>query len=90
MERNLSGVIISISMESAFHDRQEYFNLFVRAEDKMCDEGRLVRKLEEMRRVVESSGDNSDVFQNMRTVVEVSGENSDGDQKMRVFKFDES
>ena len=71
MERNLSGVIISISTESDFDDRMESFHLFVCAEDKMCDEGCVVRIVEEMRRVAERSGDNSDGVEKMRRVVEV-------------------
>ena len=45
----------------------------------MCDEGRVVRIVLEMRSVVERSGDNSDGVEKRRTVVEVCGENSDGD-----------
>ena len=50
MERNLSGVIIRISIDSALDNRKESFHLFVRAEDKMCDEGRVVRIVMEIRR----------------------------------------
>ena len=50
MERNLDGVIIRISIESALDNRKECFHLFVRAEDKMYDAGRVVRIVVEMRR----------------------------------------
>ena len=53
MERNLSGVIIRISIDSALDNRKESFRLFVRAEDKMCDAGRVVRMVVEMRRLEE-------------------------------------
>ena len=53
MERNLSGVIIRISIDSALDNRKVSFRLFVLADDKMCDEGRVVRIVVEMRRLEE-------------------------------------
>ena len=81
MERNLSGVIIRISIDSALDNRKESFRLFVRAEDKMCDEGRVVRIVTEMRRVMVRNCDNSDGVEKMRAVVEV---NVAFDEKMRT------
>ena len=60
MERNLSGVIFRTSIDTALDDRKESFHLFVRAEDKMCDAGRVVRIVMEMRRVIVRNGDNTD------------------------------
>ena len=56
MERNLSGVFIRISIDSALDDRNESFHLFVRAEDKMCDAGRVVRIVGLIRRWEERRG----------------------------------
>ena len=53
MEGNLSGIIIR--MKYALDDRKESFHLFVRAED-MCDEGRVVRIVMEMRTMMLMSG----------------------------------
>ena len=54
----------------------------------MCDEGRVVRIVVQIRRAMERSGDNTDEVEKMRTVAEVSGENRHGNLK-RVIKFDE-
>ena len=89
MERNLSGVIIRISIDSVLDNRTESFHLFIRAEDKMCDEGRVVRIVVQIRRAMERSAYNTDVVEKMRTVADVRGENRHGNLKMRVIKFDE-
>ena len=47
----------------------------------MCDEGRVVRKVVQIRRMMERSGDNSDGAEKMRTVVEL---NVVIDEKMRT------
>ena len=79
MERNQPGPVISI--QSALDDRKESFHLFVRAEDKMCDEGRVVRTVVQIRRMMERSGDNSDGVEKMRAAAE---ENVAIDEKMRT------
>ena len=56
--------------EKEFHDGKESFRLFVRAEDKMCDEGRVVRILMEVIRVMARNGDNSDGVEKMRAAAE--------------------
>ena len=57
--------------EKEFHDGKESFRLFVRAEDKMCDEGRVVRILMEVIRVMARNGDNSDGVEKMRAAEEM-------------------
>ena len=51
---------MKISIDSALDNRKVSFRLFVLADDKMCDEGRVVRIVMEMSRVMVRNCDNSD------------------------------